>query len=175
VTTDSQASSLALWQRYCPEKPIPPILLVLLAAGEALKLLADGWRRQPFERRDCDEYAPEAIRYWLTGGHWRMLDEGPKSTAPGVFGTGGDPHGLAHIKSDLEGATDQALTSILHWYAVAKIYKREERFDDYLARRASFKEHADLEPEPSIQPIAEAICFERMARCLGWVPLERIA
>ena len=132
----------------------------------------DGWRRAPYERRACDDYAPDVVRFWLTGGHWQLLEEGPKSTAPGQFGTGGDPLGLAHIKSDLEWATDQALADVLHWYATSRIYKRETRFSHFIELRQAFKLHDGLMREPSCLPVAEAVCFEMIARQLGWYPAE---
>ena len=172
MTTEPEPrrASLALWQRYCPEQPVPEALLVLEVAADALQLMRNGSARQVQEPRECDEYAPDVVRFWLTGGHWQILEGGPKSVAAGVLGTGGDRMVLAQIKADLEWATDDALGPILHWYAVAKVYKRQERFKVYIARRACFRLHNGLERSPSLLPVAEAVCYERIARALGWSP-----
>jgi len=163
-------------------EPDPQSILVLEAAYEVLRMFTNGWRRAPSTRRDCDEYSPEVIRFWLTGSrnaqtgeyelHWQMLEAQIRGLASGIPSSGADPRALSNLKADLELATDKALAPILHWQAVARIYKRQSRWVDYLNRRTQFVYHDSLDTEPRYRAIAEFVCFERMARWLGWYPAE---
>src|SRR5258708_1991998 len=87
------------WPEMLLEVPSDPQLAtpVLRAALAGLQLLADGWRRQPCDRRDCDEYAPDVVAYWLTGGHWQILDAQLRSSASGIPSSGADRMALAQI------------------------------------------------------------------------------
>jgi hypothetical protein len=144
-------------------------ILVLTAAVEGLALLAKGLRRRGANCHLCD-YSPDVVRFHFA--HWREL----KSATEGCSASGANPIGggirdrmkLAAILADLEAATDQALEPFIRWYAVSRIYKRQERFLTYLALRrvALLNLH---HPEPSA-PLAEAICLEAISRVLGWYP-----
>jgi hypothetical protein len=146
---------------------------VLQAALEVLKLLTGGWRRAPFDKRECDEYAPDVVRFWLTGHNWQMLQSATEGTStnfdPLSRGSKSDRLALSVRKADLERGTDLATADKLHWYVVAKIYKRQGRFKEYLARRDSFEYLAGRPHEPSAA-LAEALCHEGIARALGWFP-----
>jgi hypothetical protein len=152
---------------------------LLQAALAALQLLADGCRRQPRDLRDCDEYAPDVVRFWLTGGHWNMLESATQGTStnldPLSRGSKSDRLALSVRKADLERGTDMALADRLHWHAASKLYRRQGRFKQYLTLREHFVECAGLPQEPREHAIADAICHELIARSLGWYPVEKSA
>lgn len=143
------------------------------ATLEVIRLLGQGWTRN-LAHCDLDEYCPEVVRWRLR--NWPEL----AAAANGMSSAGAEPigsagevdarRGIVAIKADLERGTDAGLADILHWQQVARIYRRQERFKVYLAKRSTFDARdPDLEHEPWT-PLAEAICIERIARRLGWRP-----
>lgn len=144
---------------------------ILKAAVEGLSLLERGWRRSR-ARCPLDDYAPDVVRFFLA--NWTALTaaaEGVSATGASPIGTRGDPDArrtIVAIKADLEAATDCALEPLIRWQATARIYRRQLRFKRYLAFRAVALLNMH-HPEPSA-PLAEAICIERIARSLGWLP-----
>lgn len=147
-------------------------ILVLHAAVEGLDLLVKGLRRRGTKPCDLCAYEPAVIRYHFA--HWAELE----AAAGGVPSAGANPIGsgqrdrlkLLAIKCDLESATDQALEPLIRWHAVARIYKRQSRFNRYCDLRSGALLNLH-HPEPSA-PLAEAICIEAIARTLGWMPHE---
>ena len=150
-------------------------ILVLYAAAEGLDLLVKGLRRRSGSTCPIDEFAPDVVSWYLR--HWPELE----AAAMGVGSSLSDnPIALVHssdpdarkqivaIKADLESATDTALEPILRWHVVTRIYKRQGRLAHYflMRRQAFLNPHAPH--EPLVQPLAEAICVERISRQLGW-------
>jgi len=150
-------------------------ILVLYAAVEGLDLLVKGLRRRAGSTCPIDEFAPDVVSWYLR--HWPELE----AAAMGVGSSLSDnPVALVHssdpdarkqivaIKADLESATDTALEPILRWYAVTRIYKRQGRLAHYFALRRGAFLNPHMAHEPLVQPLAEAICVERISRTLGW-------
>ncbi len=150
---------------------------VLEAAAEALALLVEGLRRRSPPRLDeANEYSPEVVQFWLTGGRWRLLTSGAERLGVNVdraFGTAGNGTTLPVIKADLETAADRLP---LLWRSTAWVFRKQERWRVYLDRRAAFAGGPrPQEREPADPVIARAACFERMAAALGWTAAEEIA
>jgi hypothetical protein len=146
-------------------------IAVLTVAAEGLDLLARGLRRNGPSCRLC-EYAPDVVRYYLRTWHELVSAvEGCPSSGSNPIGGGiRDRMKLAAILADLEAATDRALEPLLHWHAVARIFKRQSRFKRYIdLRYNSLLNVHRREPEPYF-PLAEARCIEEIARTLGWRP-----
>lgn len=158
-------------------------ILVMEAALEVLQLLAKGWRHQDSKAKtamaNCPmcAYSPDVISYYVR--HWTELQAAANgmgsatSDNPIALMQSEDPDARKRIvatKADLESATDQALAPMLCWQATARIYKRQTRFNRYLDLRMKAPRAPNPPPEPSLQPLAEAICTEAISRHLGWRP-----
>lgn len=163
----------SLWHRE--PKPEDSLAVgVYSAALECLKLFGQGWTRQS-QRCHLDEYEPSVVRFHLR--NWQQL----VAAANGMSAAGAEPIGsagevdarrtLISIKSDMEQGTDHGLYTVLNWRMAERIYKRQGREDVFEQRRAKFRAtwREELPREPW-QPLAEAICIERISRCLGWYP-----
>lgn len=152
---------------------------------EAMQLLVERYVRNA-PRCEIDEYEPNIVRHRLQ--HFPEL----VAAAQGMSAAGAEPIGSAGevdarrdqiaMLADLKDGTDErgvdrfgqprGLGDILHWRSVAKIYKRELRWTEYLDMRARFTYHDGLAREPADQAVAEGVCIERISRALGWYPHE---
>lgn len=149
---------------------------VLTHALDALRLLSQGWTRQTMTC-EIDTYEPAVVRHRLR--HFSELisaANGMGASGAEAIGTSGEVDSrrtLMAIKADIEQGTDHGLYTILNWRAAERIYRRQGRQARYDQRYATFMAtfRDELTPEPS-QPLAEAVCIERIARCLGWYPHE---
>jgi hypothetical protein len=153
------------------------------AVLEAMRLLVERCVRN-VPQCEIDEYEPNKVRMYL-----RRFPELVSATQ-GMSAAGAEPIGSAGevdarrdqiaLLADLKDGTDErgvdrfgcprGLGDILHWRSVAKIYRKQMRFGEYLAMRAKFEYRDDLAREPSDPAVAEGVCIERIARALGWFP-----
>lgn len=125
-----------------------------------------------------DWYAPEKIRFWLSGRCW--LDQGCRwqmleSACEGATGSlskgagSGERSGLSHVKADLERAADGLP---IYFQATRFVYVKQHREDVYKRRRQTERSLHPDERESESPKATEAYeqILERMARYLGWVP-----
>lgn len=162
-----------LWRRE-PRPEDDQAVRLAEAILAAMELLERGWLRN-LPRCDIDTYEPSAIRHRLR--NWEELEaaaNGVGSSGAEAISSAGEIDSrrtLISIKADIEQGTDEGLWTVLNWRAAERIYKRQWRHARYRERLARFRAtwREDFQPEPS-PAIAEAVCIERISRCLGWRP-----
>lgn len=173
----------SLWRAAPPRQEDTDNVQRYSAVLEAMRLLVERCVRNA-PRCEIDEYEPNVIRHRLR--HFSEL----VAAAQGMSAAGAEPIGSAGevdarrdqiaMLADLKDGTDErgvdrfgqprGLGDILHWQSVAKIYRRQMRFNEFIAMRSTFEMRADLAREPNDPAVAEGVCIERIARALGWYP-----
>src|SRR5438477_6528853 len=123
---------------------------------------------------DREDYSPDHIRYWLSGGrcargqcNWAMLESAVEGgTGSAGLGSGrGERFGLTNLKADMETAADRLP---LHWQATRLVFSRQHRYSVWLARwQAAGKPTDNTDQEPADLPAAFELAIWRMARTLG--------
>lgn len=162
----------SLWHAAPPRQEDTERSVLMSVVAEVMDLIEQGWMRN-LPQCDLDEYEPAKVRHHL--GSFRELRDaanGIGSSGAEIIGSAGEldaRRGLIAIYTDIKCGTDNGLADILHWRAVIKIYKRQERWDDYLKLRSTFDARSSkLLSEPSDQVLAEGACIQRIAIALGW-------
>lgn len=155
---------------------------LLEAAQGVMDFLARWWGVRATSGCERCEYDPDVVSYYVRG--FRKLEAAAYGvSASGLSPIGGRSHPDARrkyiaIKADIECASDKALVSgkYLHWHVVRRIYVVQQRQSFYYARlRELVRWEVDHPSVRQIEPgpaVAYGLCYQLIARKLGWEPHE---
>ena len=158
-----------------PPDPHPDPIAVLQATAAGLDLLQRWLSKGRTANCVLCEYDPLVIGYYMRT--WEELSAatlgvGASSFEP-VMGTKADRQKLIVIKSDVEYATDAAITlGLVPWRAAERIYARQQRLDVYAKRAQVARQLTQVFRAEPARPLATAFLYDRISRKLGWEPHE---